>query len=179
MPVPSSIPPPPPTPPFQALVQLEYPDKLQRLLLTPQREVLVELVITRDSGEIETFNAYRVQHDDSRGPFKGGLRYHPQVDLDDVRSLASLSESGGGERGVVVVREIEGCVLIVVFAHPPPPPPPPPPLSVTWKTAVMDLPFGGAKGGVTVDTNCEKRERRAFFFFFFFIRFSTAKTPSL
>ena len=100
----SPPPPPPSPPPFpQALVQLEYPDKLQRLLLTPQREVLVELVITRDSGEIETFNAYRVQHDDSRGPFKGGLRYHPQVDLDDVRSLASLSEkwrkdNGGLER---------------------------------------------------------------------------------
>ena len=100
----------PPSP--QALTQLEYPDRLQRLLLTPQREVLVELVITRDGGEIETFNAYRVQHDDSRGPFKGGLRYHPAVDLDDVRSLASL---------------------------------------MTWKTAVMDIPFGGAKGGITLD----------------------------
>ena len=74
--------------------------------------MLVELVITRDGGEIETFNAYRVQHDDSRGPFKGGLRYHPAVDLDDVRSLASL---------------------------------------MTWKTAVMDIPFGGAKGGITLD----------------------------
>ena len=123
----------------QALKELEYPHKLQRLLLTPQREVLllpsfhplccpsgapvlllishkliipftarlacmppclkrglrtskrstpqvlVELVITKDNGEIETYNAYRVQHDDSRGPYKGGLRYHPQVDLDDVR----------------------------------------------------------------------------------------------
>ncbi|DBA97999.1 hypothetical protein WJX82_003201 [Trebouxia sp. C0006] len=96
----------------EALAELEYPEKLQRLLLTPQREVLVELVITKDDGQIESFNAYRVQHDDSRGPYKGGLRYHPQVDLDDVRSLASL---------------------------------------MTWKTAVMDIPFGGAKGGVTVD----------------------------
>ncbi|KAK9835361.1 hypothetical protein WJX81_004700 [Elliptochloris bilobata] len=96
----------------EALKELEYPVKLQKLLLTPQREVLVELVITKDSGEIETYNAYRVQHDDSRGPYKGGLRYHPAVDLDDVRSLASL---------------------------------------MTWKTAVMDIPFGGAKGGVTVD----------------------------
>lgn len=59
-----------------------------------------------------TFDAYRVQHDNSRGPYKGGLRFHPAVDLDDVRSLASL---------------------------------------MTWKTAVMDIPFGGAKGGVTVD----------------------------
>lgn len=96
----------------EALHRLEYPAKLQKLLLTPEREVLVELVITRDNGEIETFNAYRVQHDNSRGPYKGGLRYHPKVDLDDVRSLASL---------------------------------------MTWKTAVMDIPFGGAKGGISVD----------------------------
>jgi len=71
-------------------LELEYPEKLQKLLLTPERELLVELVVTRDSGEIETFNAYRVQHDCSRGPYKGGLRYHPQVDLDDVRRRAHL-----------------------------------------------------------------------------------------
>ncbi|KAL6745631.1 glutamate dehydrogenase [Haematococcus lacustris] len=96
----------------EALVELDYPEKLQRLLLTPQREMTVELVLQMDSGEIEVFNAYRVQHNNSRGPYKGGLRYHPQVDIDDVRSLASL---------------------------------------MTWKTAVMDIPFGGAKGGITVD----------------------------
>jgi hypothetical protein len=45
----------------------------------------VELVLQMDSGEIEVFNAYRVQHNNSRGPFKGGLRYHQQVDIDDVR----------------------------------------------------------------------------------------------
>ena len=76
---------------LQALAELEYPEKLQRLLLTPQREVLVELVITKDDGQIESFNAYRVQHDDSRGPYKGGLRYHPQVDLDDVRRYKQTS----------------------------------------------------------------------------------------
>ena len=76
---------------LQALQELEYPEKLQRLLLTPQRTVLVELVITKDDGQIESFNAYRVQHDDSRGPFKGGLRYHPQVDLDDVRRCCTLT----------------------------------------------------------------------------------------
>ena len=54
-------------------------------------QVLVELVITKDNGEIETFNPYRVQHSNSRGPYKGGLRYHPQVDLDDVRRYAHLS----------------------------------------------------------------------------------------
>jgi glutamate dehydrogenase (NAD(P)+) len=96
----------------EALEHLEYPERLQKLLLTPEREVTVELAILKDNGEVETFKAYRVQHENSRGPFKGGLRYHPAVDLDDVRSLASL---------------------------------------MTWKTAVMDIPFGGAKGGVTVD----------------------------
>lgn len=58
------------TPSPQALLELEYPEKLQKLLLTPERELIVNLVITRDSGEIETFNAYRVQHDSSRGPYK-------------------------------------------------------------------------------------------------------------
>lgn len=96
----------------EALVELDYPERLQKLLLTPQREMTVELVMQMDNGEIEVFNAYRVQHNNSRGPYKGGLRYHPQVDIDDVRSLASL---------------------------------------MTWKTAVMDIPFGGAKGGITVD----------------------------
>ncbi|KAG2487515.1 hypothetical protein HYH03_013933 [Edaphochlamys debaryana] len=96
----------------EALVRLDYPDKLQSLLLTPRREMSVELVVQMDDGQIEVFNAYRVQHNNARGPYKGGLRYHPQVDLDDVRSLASL---------------------------------------MTWKTAVMDIPYGGAKGGVTVD----------------------------
>lgn len=96
----------------QALQHLEYPERLQTLLLTPDRELSVEVSILRDNGEVDTFAGYRVQHDNSRGPFKGGLRYHPAVDIDDVRSLASL---------------------------------------MTWKTAVMDIPFGGAKGGVTVD----------------------------
>lgn len=96
----------------EALEHLEYPERLQKMLLTPAREVSVELEVLRDDGEVEIFQAYRVQHDNSRGPYKGGLRFHPQVDLDDVRSLASL---------------------------------------MTWKTAVMDIPFGGAKGGITVD----------------------------
>ncbi|EIE24400.1 glutamate dehydrogenase [Coccomyxa subellipsoidea C-169] len=96
----------------EAFQVLDYPERLQKLLLTPQRELHVELNITRDNGEIEIFNAYRVQHDNSRGPFKGGFRFHPNVSMDDVRSLASLT---------------------------------------TWKTAVVDVPFGGAKGGVRCD----------------------------
>jgi len=95
-----------------ALEELNLPPRFAKVLLTPRREVSTQLTILKDNMEIATFNAYRVQHDNARGPYKGGIRYHPECDLDDVRSLASL---------------------------------------MTWKTAVMDIPFGGAKGGVTVD----------------------------
>lgn len=81
-------------------------------LRTPQREVRVELNIVRDDGTIGTYTGYRVQHDDSRGPYKGGLRYHHHVDAAEVTALASL---------------------------------------MTWKTAVVNVPFGGAKGGIAVD----------------------------
>ena len=74
--------------------------------MTPSRELRVELVIELDDGTIGNYIGYRVQHDNSRGPFKGGIRYHPDVDLDEVRSLASL---------------------------------------MTWKTAVVDVPFGEPK----------------------------------
>jgi glutamate dehydrogenase (NAD(P)+) len=84
----------------------------ETLLLTARREVRVELVIRMDDGSIGNFIGYRVQHDDSRGPYKGGIRFHQDVDIDEVRSLASL---------------------------------------MTWKTAVVDVPFGGAKGGIQVD----------------------------
>lgn len=59
--------------------------RLQNLLMTPQRELHVELVITMDSGETGAFNAYRVQHDNSRGPFKGGFQFHPSSDLSTAR----------------------------------------------------------------------------------------------
>lgn len=96
----------------EAARRLELPKTIERLLITPLRELQVEVAFERDDGSVATFIGYRVQHDDSRGPMKGGLRYHPAVDLDEVRSLASL---------------------------------------MTWKTAVVDLPFGGAKGGVACD----------------------------
>jgi glutamate dehydrogenase (NAD(P)+) len=78
----------------------------------PHREVQVQVTIERDDGRLANFIGFRVQHDNFRGPMKGGLRYHPDVDLDEVRALASL---------------------------------------MTWKTAVVDLPYGGAKGGIGVD----------------------------
>jgi glutamate dehydrogenase (NAD(P)+) len=91
---------------------LKLPESLRKLLLTPKREVQVQIAVEMDDGRLETFIGYRVQHDDSRGPMKGGLRYHHDVDLDEVRSLATL---------------------------------------MTWKTAVVDLPYGGAKGGIAID----------------------------
>ena len=96
----------------RAANQLDLSDSMRQLLLTAKREVQVQIPIERDSGEIATFIGYRVQHNDARGPLKGGLRYHPQVDLDEVRSLAAL---------------------------------------MTWKTAVVNIPYGGAKGGVALD----------------------------
>ncbi len=91
---------------------LEIPEDLSIALKTPFREVMVELPLRCSDGEIRTFQGYRVQHDNARGPMKGGLRYHPEVDLDEVRALASL---------------------------------------MTWKTAVVNVPYGGAKGGITCD----------------------------
>jgi glutamate dehydrogenase (NAD(P)+) len=104
----------------RAFEALKLEPAYEVLLLTPRREVRVELPIKMDDGSIGNFIGYRVQHDDSRGPYKGGLRYHAEVDLDEVRSLASL---------------------------------------MTWKTAVVDVPFGGAKGGIQVDpTTLSERE---------------------
>jgi glutamate dehydrogenase (NAD(P)+) len=91
---------------------LKIGPRYKTLLVTPSRELRVELAIELDDGSIGHYIGYRVQHDDSRGPFKGGIRFHPDVDLDEVRSLASL---------------------------------------MTWKTAVVGVPFGGAKGGIQVD----------------------------
>ena len=96
----------------RAADQLEMPDRMRTLLLTAKREVQVQVAIERDNGDLETLLGYRVQHDNARGPMKGGLRFHHEVDLDEVRSLASL---------------------------------------MTWKTAVANIPYGGAKGGIAVD----------------------------
>jgi glutamate dehydrogenase (NAD(P)+) len=85
---------------------------LRDLLKTPYREVQVRIPVKMDDGRVRSFIGYRVQHNNARGPMKGGIRYHPDVDLDEVRGLAAL---------------------------------------MTWKTALVDLPFGGAKGGVTCD----------------------------
>jgi glutamate dehydrogenase (NAD(P)+) len=93
----------------QAADLLNLSPGLRTFLCTPQRELRVEVTIRLDNGDLGNFIGYRVQHDNIRGPYKGGLRYHPQVDLDDARSLASLMTwktavanlpFGGGKGGV-------------------------------------------------------------------------------
>ena len=87
-------------------------DETQLLLKTPYREVKVELPIRRDDGSLGVWQGYRVQFNGSRGPFKGGIRYHHEVDMDEVRGLSAL---------------------------------------MAWKTALVNIPFGGGKGGITVN----------------------------
>lgn len=89
--------------------RLGLDDSLRLVLRTTKRELTVHFPVTMDDGSIEVFTGYRVQHDLGRGPAKGGLRYHPDVTVDEVRALA---------------------------------------MWMTWKCAVVRLPFGGAKGGV-------------------------------
>ena len=85
---------------------------LREMLKRPWRELQVQIPVRIDDDEIQVFTGFRVQHNGARGPYKGGVRYHLEADLEEVRALASL---------------------------------------MTWKTALVDLPYGGAKGGVQVD----------------------------
>ncbi len=91
---------------------LGYDDGLTALLSTPRRELTVSIPLRRDNGDIEVFTGHRVQHNLSRGPAKGGLRFSARVTLDEVRALA---------------------------------------MWMTWKCALLDVPYGGAKGGVCID----------------------------
>ena len=94
-----------------------------RRLQQPWRDVRVSLPVRMVDGRIEVLQGYRVQHNGARGPYKGGLRYHPLADEDEVRALAML---------------------------------------MTWKTALLDLPFGGAKGGIQLDPSAlSERELNA------------------
>ena len=91
---------------------MELGDRVERLLLSAEAEHRVSVPIERDNGDLAVFTGYRIQHSSARGPMKGGLRFHPTVDAEDVGALASL---------------------------------------MTWKTAVANVPFGGAKGGIACD----------------------------
>ncbi|QGQ18855.1 glutamate dehydrogenase [Cellulomonas sp. JZ18] len=102
----------------RAVEILGYDEGLHAMLATPRREMRVAVPLRRDDGRTEVFTGYRVQHNISRGPGKGGLRYAASVDLDEVRALA---------------------------------------MWMTWKCAVVDVPYGGAKGGVTIDPHAHSR----------------------
>jgi glutamate dehydrogenase (NAD(P)+) len=91
---------------------LALDDKIHTVLRSSYREVQAQVPLTLDNGDLVVARGYRVQHNGARGPYKGGIRYHPTADLDEVRALASL---------------------------------------MTWKTALVDIPFGGAKGGIEID----------------------------
>ncbi len=113
----------------QAVKELGLKNNIAKALEIPDRELTVEVPFRRDNGEVESVIGFRVQHNNTRGPFKGGIRYHEHVDIDEVRSLATL---------------------------------------MTWKTSLLDIPYGGGKGGIGVDprkyskTELERMSRRFF-----------------
>jgi len=85
---------------------------VRTILSQPKNEIIVNFPVRMDNGEVKLFKGYRVQHNNLLGPFKGGIRFHPDVSLDDVKALAAM---------------------------------------MTWKSALMRLPFGGGKGGIKFD----------------------------
>jgi glutamate dehydrogenase (NAD(P)+) len=95
-----------------AAQKLNLDEGLMKVLRYPTREIILHIPVMMDNGRLEVFTGFRVQHSIARGPAKGGLRYSPDVTLDEVRALASW---------------------------------------MTWKCAVVNIPFGGAKGGVICD----------------------------
>ena len=74
----------------RAVDRLELPDDIRTVFWTPYREVTVQIPVKLSDGKVHTFSGYRIQHNGARGPYKGGIRYHPEVDVDEVRALASL-----------------------------------------------------------------------------------------
>ena len=101
-----------------AAQKLKLDEGLWRVLQQPNREIIVHIPVMMDNGQLEVFTGYRVQHSIARGPAKGGVRYAPDVSLDEVRALASW---------------------------------------MTWKCAVVNIPFGGAKGGIICDPRSMSR----------------------
>jgi glutamate dehydrogenase (NAD(P)+) len=102
----------------EAAERLGLSQSMRAILRKPKRELIVNFPVRRDNGDIEMFTGYRVQHNITRGPAKGGIRFSPEVSLDEVRALA---------------------------------------MWMTWKCAVVGIPFGGAKGGVICDPHTMSR----------------------
>lgn len=93
----------------KAADKINLDQEMREYLKVPFREIRVQIPLRMDDGRLEIFVGYRIQHNHTRGPMKGGIRYHPQVNLGEIRALASI---------------------------------------MTWKTALLNIPFGGAKGGI-------------------------------
>jgi glutamate dehydrogenase (NAD(P)+) len=91
---------------------MDLGSRIEKLLVTPTRQLKVRVAIEMDDGSVGVFDGFRVQHNGARGAFKGGLRFHQEVNQDEVNALASL---------------------------------------MTWKTALVGVPYGGAKGGIQID----------------------------
>ena len=112
---------------YSAAIEINLDHNLLKILECPMRILKVSVPIKLDNGKIKVFKGFRCQHNDSRGPTKGGVRYHPQVTKDEVVALAAW---------------------------------------MTWKCALLDLPYGGAKGGIVCDprklseTELERLTRR-------------------
>ena len=98
----------------EAAMRLKLDDGMRKVLRSPAKEIIVHIPVLLDDGRLEVFTGYRVQHSVARGPAKGGIRFAPDVTLDEIRALASW---------------------------------------MTWKCAVVNIPFGGGKGGVICDPN--------------------------
>jgi glutamate dehydrogenase (NAD(P)+) len=105
-----------------AAERLELPSDIAAVMRSSYREVQVQVPVRRKDGRIHVYSGYRVQHNGARGPYKGGVRYHPEVELDEVRALAML---------------------------------------MTWKTAIVGVPYGGAKGGVNCPQDLDEDELEA------------------
>ena len=95
-------------------IDTKVTDGIFEMLTTPWREIIVSCPIKMDNGKTKVYTGYRIQHNAVRGPYKGGVRYHPDASHSEVKALSSL---------------------------------------MTWKNALVDIPFGGAKGGIQVDPN--------------------------
>jgi len=95
-------------------IDTKVTDGILEMLTTPWREIIVSCPIKMDNGKTKVYTGYRIQHNAVRGPYKGGVRFHPDASHSEVKALSSL---------------------------------------MTWKNALVDIPFGGAKGGIQVDPN--------------------------
>ena len=103
----------------KAANMMDLDPDIHQILSRPTNEIVVNFPVKLADGRVEMFTGYRIQHNNSLGPYKGGLRFHPAVNRDEIRALAAW---------------------------------------MTWKTAIVNLPYGGAKGGIQFDPKQYSKE---------------------